>query len=139
LKKAIPAKLLTLWGRGREWSITLDPVNIQSMKSVSGKFEESYQPEKEVTKKDKLMAARGAALETAKVLLDFLLLCVNDMGLEGSTDIGDTMTIAGDEPLSWPCQLDAEGDDSLDFDKGLICPLKFGAQGLDALRVLSQS
>jgi len=138
-EKAISGRLLTLWGKGREWSMTLDPVNIQSMESVSGKFVNSYRPKKPMAMKQKMEAVRDAALEMAKSLIDFLLLCVNDMGPEWSTDIGDTMAAAGDGPLSWPCQLDAEGDTDYDFDKGLICPLKFGAQGLDAMRVLSQS
>jgi hypothetical protein len=138
-EKAISDRLLTLWGQGREWSMTLDPVNIQSMETVSGKFVNSYEPKKPMAMKQKMEAVRDAALEMAKSLIDFLLLCVNDMGPEWSTDIGDTMAAAGDGPLSWPCQLDAEGDTDYDFDKGLICPLKFGAQGLDAIRVLSQS
>merc|ERR1719188_2680236 len=116
--------------------MTLDPVNIRSMKGVSGKFLTSYEPKQQVAMKKKMGAFRGAALEMAKSLLDFLLLCVNDMGPEWSTDVGDTMAVAGDEPLSWPCELDAEMDTDYDFDKGLICPLKFGAQGLDAMRVL---
>jgi len=138
-QKAISERLLTLWGMGREWSMTLDPVNIESMQSVSGKFVNSYKPKKPMARKQKVEAVRDAALEMAKSLIDFLLLCVNDMGPEWSTDIRDTMSVAGDGPLSWPCELDAEGDTNDDFDKGLICPLKFGAQGLDAMRVLSQS
>jgi len=137
--KVVPDRLVTLWGRGREWSMTLDPVNIRSMESVSGKFVNSFKPKKDAATKQKMEAVRDAALEMAKSLLDFLLLCVNDMGPEWSTDIGDTLAVAGDEPLSWPCELDAEMDTDYDFDKGLICPLKFGAQGLDAMRVLSQS
>jgi len=135
----VPDRLVTLWGQGREWSMTLDPVNIRSMESVSGKFVNSFQPKKGPAAKQKVEAVRDAALEMAKSLLDFLLLCINDMGPAFSTDIGDTMAVAGDAPLSWPCELDAEMDTNYDFDKGLICPLKFGAQGLDAMRVLSQS
>lgn len=138
-KQAIPKRLSILWGKGREWSMTLDPVNIRSMEAVSGKFVDSYRPEKQMLMKEKVEAVRDGALEFGKSLLDFLLLCINDMGPEFSTDVGDTMAVAGDGPLSWPCQLDADGESHFDFDKGLICPLKFGAQGLDAMRVLGQS
>jgi hypothetical protein len=135
-EKVVPGRLLTLWGRGREWTMTLDPGNIQSMDSVSGKFVNDFRPEKRMEMKQKMEAVRDAALEMAKSLLDFLLLCVSDMGPEWSTDVGDTMAVAGDGPLSWPCELDADGDTDDDFDKGLICPLKMGAQGLDAMRAL---
>merc|ERR1719424_1188598 len=105
------------------------------MDSVVGKFVNGIQPAGRIEMKQKVEAVRGAALEMARSLLDFLLLCVSDMGPGWSTDVGDTMAAAGDGPLSRPCEL-ALGGTSNDFDKGLICPLKLGAQGLDAMRAL---
>lgn len=134
-EKVVPGRLVTLWGHGREWTMTLDPVNMQSMDSVVGKFVNGIQPAGRIEMKQKVEAVRGAALEMARSLLDFLLLCVSDMGPGWSTDVGDTMAVAGDGPLSRPCEL-ALGGTSNDFDKGLICPLKLGAQGLDAMRAV---
>lgn len=135
----VPPTLVALWGNGRTWSMTLEAKNVRSMESVSSTFVDSFHPTKPASSEVKELAVRGGALEMAKSLLDVALLCVHTIGTDWSMDIGDTLEMAGDAPLAWPCEVDAEGDTQIDFDKGLICPLKFGAQGLDAMRAVSES
>mmetsp|Transcript_52641 Transcript_52641/g.104503 ORF Transcript_52641/g.104503 Transcript_52641/m.104503 type:complete len:470 (-) Transcript_52641:693-2102(-) len=153
----ISPPLLKLWGPGHarhQWDMTLESENIDVMTHVDGgKFYGSmnatfyanahggapgYLPREE-----KAYGAWGGILEEGRALLDVIRLIVRSSGngdlevpgwaasLTSNVDMQDL----GRELLS--CELHEE--DGMDnFMKAIFCPLKYGTQGIDALRAVAQ-
>jgi len=149
--------LLKLWGPGHarhQWDMTLENENIHVMTTFSGgKFYGSmnasfyaaahggapgYLPREE-----KAYGAWGGILEEGRALLDVIRLIVRSSGNGNLAVPGWAASLAdnvdmqdlGRELLS--CELH-EKDGMDNFMKAIFCPLKYGTQGIDALRAVAQ-
>jgi len=153
----ISPPLLRLWGPGHarlQWDMTLESENIHVMTSFDGgKFYSfmnasfyanahggapGYLPQEE-----KSYGAWGGILEEGRALLDVIRLIVRSSGSGNLAVPGWAASLAdnvdmqdlGRELLS--CELhEADGMDN--FMKAIFCPLKYGTQGIDALRAVAQ-
>jgi len=157
LHELVSPPLLKLWGPGHarhQWDLTLESENIHVMTTVDGgKFYGSmnasfyadahggapgYLPWEE-----KAYGAWGGILEEGRALLDVIRLIVRSSGNGNLAVPGWAASLAdnvdmqdlGRELLS--CELHEE--DGMDnFMKAIFCPLKYGTQGIDALRAVAQ-
>jgi hypothetical protein len=122
-----------------QWELTLDPENLQSMgRSSQGELEptELYPtfasglvyPSYE----KKYFAILGGAIEQGRAFIDILQKLLRSTGPHVTTQVFGTKL--GEEALEWPCAPNSAMRSNIEFMKSLTCPLKFGAQGLDALR-----
>jgi len=149
-REVVPKGLRQLWGVGNKWDMTLDPENILAMQTshggrfaaVSASLQDIYAmgtTNRPTTLSEKNYGIKGGVIEEGRALLDIIKLCTRLTGKElkvpswagsltGNVDLRA-------EPLS--CELDTTKASSVNFMKALFCALKFGTQGLDALRAAS--
>jgi hypothetical protein len=150
----ISERLEELWGIGLNWQMTLQPENLQVMEAFhSGEFFGSMSADFYASNRsgapgrlppeEKSYGAWGGVLEEGRVFLGLVQLAARAAGqkdldlppeatsLSSNVDVKDL----GSELLS--CELH-EKDGMNNFMKALFCPLKYGAQGLEALRSIAQ-
>jgi hypothetical protein len=135
-EEVVSEALESLWGTGRQWELTLDPENVRSMETVSGQFVFEYEGRRiknAVSPAQKFFALAGGSFEEGRTLLDLMQLCIHSIEPHWTTTFSKTVTFDA-APLTWPCELTSSEYHDIDFMKALMCPLKFGAMGLDALR-----
>mmetsp|Transcript_28463 Transcript_28463/g.60359 ORF Transcript_28463/g.60359 Transcript_28463/m.60359 type:complete len:405 (-) Transcript_28463:92-1306(-) len=118
--------LLELWGHGHDWEMTFESRNLHEMATYSRTFDESI---KDVAPETKHAAVFGGVLEQGKVLVYVLKNCIRTLVPTWSTNVNGTV----DEMAHFV----ATESSSSDFMAALLWPLKFGAQGIDVLRSLS--
>jgi len=133
----IPEPLGSYWEERHDWFLTLDEANVRSMRPVDAEARAALETmraplSKSLGSDKKWFSMYGGALEQGRALLDILQRCVGSMGPHWTVKLGKTM-LFGEATLSWPCEVDDLDSTAVDFSKALLCPLKFGAQGLDAL------
>jgi len=133
----IPEPLGSYWEERHDWFLTLDEANVQSMRPVDEETQAALETmraplSKSLDSYKKWFSMYGGALEQGRALLDILQRCIGSMGPHWTVKLGKTM-LFGEATLSWPCEADDLDSTTVDFSKALLCPLKFGAQGLDAL------
>jgi len=141
--EAVPGPLRSLWGDGNPdlllwsnrslglWEMTLEESNVFSVKK-GGDMEAAEAA---------LAASRGtrfavfaAALVQGRAVLDVLQMYVHARGHSSHSALGRTLEFAFGA-LSWPCCIDPKpGEIGSGLMQELVCPLKFGAMGMDALR-----
>jgi hypothetical protein len=142
-REVIPEALQKLWGQNEperlpalatsKWRMTLESANIESMTPADQKpvlvEVSSLQPA------DKANVVEGAALVEGRYLLDVLLTCVKWLRPTWSTDLLGSLDFARTQ-LSQHCDPDpAEASGGkVNLVQVVLCKLKFGAQGMDALR-----
>lgn len=139
---AVPSSLRALWGDGnpdlvqwenrshRLWEMTLEESNVFSMK----KAEETANSEAALAQsRGQDFAVFSAALVQGRAVLDMLQMYVRAKGHSFDDELGETLGFAFGA-LSWPCLLDRGEADGGDAMQEVMCPLKFGAMGMDALR-----
>lgn len=140
---AVPGPLRLLWGDGnpdfvlwqrnshRLWEMTLEQSNVLSIQQ-GGEMEATEAA---------LAASRGtefavfaAAAVQGRAILDILQMHMRAKGRSVHANLDETFEFAF-AALSWPCCADhaalSDGDGIM---QGMVCPLKFGAMGMDALR-----
>lgn len=118
--------LLELWGHGHDWEMTFESRNLHEMATYSRTFDDSI---KDVAPETKHAAVFGGVLEQGKVLVYVLKNCIRTLVPTWSTKVNGTV----DEMAHFVATESA----SSDFMAALLWPLKFGAQGIDVLRTLS--
>jgi len=157
VQELVSRPLLTLWGPGHarhQWDMTLESENIQVMTNLhGGKFYGSMNASNYAAEyggapgylppEEKSYGAWGGILEEGRALLDVIRLIVRSSG-NGNLEVPSwaasladnvDMPDLGRELLS--CELHPE--DGMDnFMKAIFCPLKYGTQGIDALRAVAQ-
>jgi len=147
----VPEKLANIWGRKHLWDMTLDAENVRMMKAIStghlfgsmnASFYDHFLPKtpKHLPEGEKAYAIWGAVLEEGRALLGLirfleeqdtkLRVKVSVTSLAANVDLKDL----GSELLS--CELH-EGSGMNNLMKALFCPLKYGTQGLEAVRASS--
>jgi hypothetical protein len=142
----MPEPLLELWATDHQWDMTLDPENVQVMQAKQGgKFAPAFVSLGDVYRLgraptesgSKSYSLTGGVVEEARALIDLIKACTRLFGQdlqvpERATSLAGTFNFDA-EALS--CELRAaDGDARINEMKALFCPLKFGTQGLDALR-----
>lgn len=123
-----PIRRIWSWGNDQQWSMTMDRDNLRSMEALNG---DVSVPAQAMSTRD--AAISGGALEESRALLDLMLMCIRSKGPSWSTSMDGAMNVFSGS-LSTPCEPDPEETDKADFRSTLICPLKYGMLGLDALR-----
>jgi len=150
----VSEQLLTLWGSEHQWEMTLDPENIRVMEAFhGGRFFGSMNASfyvttqrggvKKLPHEEKAYGAWGGILEEGRALLNIIRIIAHSSGSgefkvpAWAASLGDNMDVQdlGRELLS--CEL-YESDGMDNFMKALFCPLKYGVQGIDALRAVDQ-
>jgi hypothetical protein len=142
-----------LWSVGHEWQMTLEPENLKVISAFNktGKFYGSMdasfysEKQKDVARKlpdeEKAYAAWGGLLEQARVFLDVIKILSLNKGKElllpwQATALAfHTDKDLGSDVLS--CEME-DGEGMNNLMKAVFCPLKYGAQGMDALRAVHQ-
>jgi hypothetical protein len=151
----LPPGLKQIWGSGHQWNMTLHTENVQIMQAYGDssfgmamfdKLDDVYSAggmDLEASDELKMVGALGGVVEEGRALISIIELCTHLYGAHGSlpltaTSLEGTLSFKSNV-LS--CQLGAEDEelgkpDVKNFMKAIFCPLKFGVQGLDALRAL---
>jgi hypothetical protein len=147
----IPPGMLEYWGSEHQWGLTLDPENSALMQAFrQGEFYGSLDAgfySKNVSglvgrlpSEEKAYGAWGGVLEQGRALIDIIKLVAKHNGVEvmvpaqaTSLDYNVDVKDLGSELLS--CELQKK-DGMNNLMKALFCPLKYGSQGLDALRAV---
>lgn len=153
-ESAVPASLSRLWGSDHQWNMTLDPENVGMMQAYDGglgsmmfqSLNDVYAAggmDFEASEALKSFGAVGGVVEEGRALVDIIKLCARLYSVDTSLPLSATSLAGtldfGSNVLS--CQLGSNGAEigkpkEEDFMKAIFCPLKFGAQGLDALRAV---
>lgn len=153
-ESTVPAGLRRLWGSDHQWNMTLDPENVGMMQAYSGglgttmfqSLNDVYAAggmDFEASEALKSFGAVGGVVEEGRALVDIIKLCARLYSVDTSLPLSATSLAGtldfGSNVLS--CQLGSNGAElgkpkDEDFMKAIFCPLKFGAQGLDALRAV---
>jgi len=146
----ISESVLKFWGTATPFRLSLADENIQMIEAVHGgkffgslnaSFYADFKPgSMKLPRQEKAYGAWGGVLEEARVLLDTIRLVALVKGKDVSvpqwaTSLRENVDVEdlGSELLS--CELHEE-DGMNNFMKALLCPLKYGAQGMDALRAV---
>jgi hypothetical protein len=144
--------MIGIWNGSRQWQMTLQTENLKVMQAFSktgqlyGSMSASFYaqnssrlPEK-VPAEEKAYGAWGGVLEQARVLLGAVQLASQARGTEllipaQATNLGNNVDVEdlGSELLS--CELQSK-DGMNNFMKAIFCPLKYGIQGVEALRAV---
>jgi len=152
--EVMPGPLHQAWGGEHQWTMTLDKENIRVMGTYHGdakygsirKSFGSYAHSDELTPFSlTTYSILGGVLEQGRALLDIIELCGRHFGkhLEVPywvTYLGGNMEVTS-ELLSCehhfvnPNRLDVK----LNSTSALFCPLKFGTQGMDALKAAART
>jgi len=153
-ESVVPAGLRRLWGSDLQWNMTLDPENVGMMQAYDGglgsamfqSLNDVYAAggmDFEASETLKSFGAVGGVVEEGRALVDIIKLCARLYSVDTSLPLSATSLAGtldfGSNVLS--CQLGSTGAElgkpkDEDFMKAIFCPLKFGAQGLDALRAV---
>jgi hypothetical protein len=147
-EELMPEPLRELWATDHHWDMTLDPENVQVMQAKQGgKFADAFSSigdvyrmgaaSKPIAFSSESYSVMGGVVEEARALIDLIKVCTRLFGKELEVPANATSLVGtfnfGAEALS--CELRTAGsDDRTNLLKALFCPLKFGTQGVDALR-----
>jgi len=149
----VPDSVLALWGSGHAWEMTLEPENVKVMEAFRGgeffgSMNASFYAEslpktpERMPAQEKAYAVWGGVLEHGRALLDTVKLISWSSGVElrppaWVTSLGDNIDVKdlGSELLS--CELHKKSGMN-NLMKAFFCPLKYGTQGMDALRAAGQ-
>jgi len=144
----VSRKLATIWGNQHQWDMTLDTENVRMIKafshghlfgSMNTSFYDHFLPKmpKHLPDEEKAYAVWGAVLEEGRALLGLIRWFEKEdakfhvkasvTSMAANIDLKDL----GSELLS--CELH-EGSGMNNLMKALFCPLKYGTQGLEAVR-----
>jgi len=134
----IPTNLLEFLGHENQWSLTLHPDNLQVMETVGDGWDLVIRGEHDhfigrpmaSTKAQISFDIFAGVLEESKALLDMIELHARSLGKHLRMP-----QLSVSVPIS--CNLH-EGKAELWSMKAILCSLKFGTQGLDALRAISE-
>mmetsp|Transcript_23504 Transcript_23504/g.65858 ORF Transcript_23504/g.65858 Transcript_23504/m.65858 type:complete len:431 (+) Transcript_23504:97-1389(+) len=147
----VSSLVLEALGDGHQWDMTLSPENVKIMKafhngtffgSMNASFFAEFHPTnpRAIPLQEKAYGAWGAVLEQIRTVMYFVSLLAETAGeplrmpldvasLANNVDVEDL----GSELLS--CELHRQ-DGMNNLMKALFCPLKYGTQGLEALRAV---
>lgn len=147
----ITPHMLDYWGPEQQWELTLDSENMAVMQAFKhGEFYGSLDADfysknvsglvKKLPAKEKAYGVWGGVLEQGRALIDVVKLLARRQDIEllvpaqaTSLDVNVDVKDPGSELLS--CELQPK-DGMNNLMKALFCPLKYGSQGLDALRAV---
>ncbi|CAK0800723.1 unnamed protein product [Prorocentrum cordatum] len=137
-KTLVPSFVRALWGNQHQWDMTLDPENIGTMLGGSGKFASAFKLESSLSTEKKHDAILGAVLELGRAFIDLIKVCTRSYGKELAIPPWATSMTGQVSPELLSCQRDLKGDEQVEAMKTLFCPLKYGSQGLEALRAMPE-
>jgi len=134
----ISPQLAEIWGEERHWSMTLTAENLKAVQTPSGRFVGDFEPFKEVDLQKKQFGILGGILEELRALLEIVRLAGRAQGIEIEFLAWATSLDGRVSPELLSCELVTLADNKIDALKALFCPLKFGLQGMDALRAANE-
>lgn len=148
-EELMPGQLRTLWAKNYQWEMTLEPENVRVMRMQNGgKLAPVFTSLQDVylsgttrapmAPAEKFYGILGGLLEEARALVDISRLCSSMFGKELDVPLWVT-SLPGTHNFSsdiLSCEIRTEDDNKINFMKALFCPLKFGTQGMDALRAV---
>jgi hypothetical protein len=138
-KTLVPGFVRTLWGNQHQWDMTLDPENIGTMLGGSGKFASEFKVNSSLDMERKHDAILGAVLELGRAFIDLIKVCTRSYGKELAIPPWATSMTGQVSSELMSCQRQGlEGDKQVEAMKTLFCPLKYGSQGLEALRAMPE-
>jgi len=137
-KTLVPGFVRVLWGNVHQWDMTLDPENIGTMLGGSGKFASVFELGSSVDMGRKHDAILGAVLEIGRALIDLIKVCSRSYDTELAIPPWATSMTGRVSPELMSCQRDLKGNEQVEAMKTLFCPLKYGSQGLEALRAMPE-
>jgi len=137
-KTLVPGFVRVLWGNLHQWDMTLDPENIGTMLGGSGKFVSVFKLESSLDMERKHDAILGAVLELGRAFIDLIKICSRSYDTELAIPPWATSMTGRVSPELMSCQRDLKGDEQVEAMKTLFCPLKYGSQGLEALRAMPE-
>jgi hypothetical protein len=151
----VPSAVLELWGRGHQWDMTLDPENLRLMQkdpdggrlssniaSAADLAEDAGHVPSHLHREEKSYPVLGAVVEEARALLELVRLCTRLRGRGGlqvvpawATSVEGILKL---HPEDLSCTMGEKQQGSrISLVRALLCPLKYGAHGLDALRAVA--
>jgi len=149
----VPESVLEFWQAGPQWEMSLAVENVLVMEAFhGGKFFGSMNASfyadslpttpKRLPAEEKVYGAWGGVVEEGRALLEALRLIARSSGVKldvppAATSLRRNIDLEdlGSELLS--CELH-EGKGMNNLMKAFFCPLKYGTQGMDALRAVDQ-
>mmetsp|Transcript_33263 Transcript_33263/g.77301 ORF Transcript_33263/g.77301 Transcript_33263/m.77301 type:complete len:409 (-) Transcript_33263:103-1329(-) len=140
--EVVPEHLRRLWVGGEPWAMTLDLENLRVMAAQPGNTSADNAvdeaPSVPISLKETSLGVEVGAMEEGRALVEFLKLVARIKGRETAIPswVASVSEKVRSEQLS--CELYSPELNSKDLMRAWLCPLKFGSQGLDALRVASQ-
>jgi hypothetical protein len=129
-----PVRRIWSWSSDQQWTITTDRDNLHSVAAAkAGAAAEAAGNAEEMADLRSYYAISSAAFEEGRVLLDMMMMCIRSNGPSWTTVLGRAATIFSG-PLATHCAPDSQASSKPSFRGKVICPLKFGMLGLDAMR-----
>jgi len=125
-----PTRSIWRWGEGHQWEMTFDVESVDWLQAISGKVSSLSA---KGSPADNPATVASAALAEGRALLDILLMCIRSKGPEWDTSLHGAVD-AFAEPLSAACEPEPPAARPADLEGALLCPMKFGLLGADALR-----
>lgn len=137
-KELVSEALLEFWGEGYEWIVTLHPENVEMMETVNGEWmdviaeKHSVLANAHVSTFQQALAMFGGVLGVGRALLDMVADHAHMLGNDLSLPYLVT-ALSNDRHLNTK-RLSCNLGSADFFLMAILCPLKFGMQGMDALR-----
>jgi len=126
-----PVRRIWSWSLDQQWTITTERDNLHSV--AAAKAAEAAGTASAIKDLQSYYAISSAAFEEGRVLLDLMMMCIRSNGPSWATALGRAATIFSG-PLATHCESDSLASEKPSFRSKVICPLKFGMLGLDAMR-----
>jgi hypothetical protein len=137
-KTLVPTVVKDLWGKKHQWEMTLDPENIGAMLGGDGQFISEFHMTDSMDREMKKDAVLGAVLEEGKAIIDLIKVCTRSYRKDLSIPPWATSMTGRVSPDLLSGQVNAKGDKQVESMKTLYCPLKYGAQGAEALKAVAE-
>lgn len=133
----IPKVMQEFWSAEHQWGMTLDIENLRLMAEDSKDLSD-FTPLTSVRLEAMSIGIEDGVLEQARALIDLIKLSAHLFGKEVHVPARVT-SLAARRPKRRPmyCELANVEINKVDILKAWFCPLKFGSQGVDALRAVA--
>lgn len=137
--KLIPLALRRLWGTGHLWEMTLDLEDTgMMMQTGSNSFAMEQTQLQSVDLQSISLGLEIGVLEEGRIMIDLIKQIAGLHGKDMRVPAWVTSMAKKVRPEQLSCDLRSVTQNSKDVMKAWLCPLKFGSQGLDALRAAEE-
>lgn len=136
-EELVPLPLLQLWGSGHEWDMTLDLENIQVMGRDGSRSGTDFM---ELPSADLRQTSAGVeigVLEQSRAMIDMLRQMASLFGHKAAIPPWVSSLAGKVDMQDLSCELASVDLNARDLMKAWFCPLKFGSQGVDAMRAIA--